>query len=146
MKKTYILAFLLLMICSSLEAQTNYEDRFRDLIGEERMTKIETSKPGESGFLAYLNAEGYYVSDVPEGKVVPYTGDAIEIEKAITSVPDLTLQLLENEQADLLGYAFEINETEHIYYSIGASGKLLVILPVELVRKNYETYLSQLEP
>lgn len=131
MKSTF---FVLLTMALSLNTLAQSPDDFSALatfMPQESLSALESENPLEYSQLAYLNRNGYYLGDIGD-KVVETSGNAMEVQKLYSEVPDITVAMVENQELNLMGYNFKISPEKYTYYSIGNSGSVLVIPPSKL--------------
>lgn len=131
MKSTF---FVLLTMALSLNSLGQSPEDFSALatfMPQESLSALESENPLEYSQLAYLNRNGYYLGDIGD-KVVETSGNAMEVQKLYSEVPDITVAMVENQELNLMGYNFKISPEKYTYYSIGNSGSVLVIPPSKL--------------
>ncbi|MCA1761870.1 MAG: hypothetical protein LC664_02540 [Flavobacteriales bacterium] len=102
-----------------------------EFIPQEKLSALESNSPLEYNQLAYLNRNGYHLSEVGD-KTVETEGSAMEVQKLYADLPDITASMVENQELNLMGYNFKISPDKYTYYSLGNSNSVLVIPPSNL--------------
>ncbi|NEN22869.1 hypothetical protein G3O08_05080 [Cryomorpha ignava] len=80
---------------------------------------------------AYLNRHGYYLGNTG-GKDFSTFPDISEVNAFYSGVPEISLQLIETGELNLMAYSFEMKRNAYNYYRVPGSDKVLVILPMNL--------------
>ncbi len=131
-KKSVYLTFAALIIGLGVIAQSAEDfSALSQFIPQEDLSTLETNNPLEYNQLAYLNRNGYHLSEVGD-KTIETGGSAMEVEKLYPELPDITATMVENQELNLMGYNFKISPDKYTYYSLGNSNSVLVIPPSNL--------------
>jgi hypothetical protein len=109
-------------------------DAILQMVGAEKYNQLNNSRPEALAELAYMNRNGYQVSDAGEKDFADLV-DALDFEPLYQAMPAVTLEALENGTWNMYGYLINPDAKQYLHYRIGESNKILVILPVDLVRK-----------
>lgn len=127
-------AFLALLAYGSCQAQSA-EDyaALAEFLPAEKLSAIQGNETVYAEY-AYLNRNGYYLSDFGEKDISIYP-DLSQIAPLVPNLPAISTAMVESKTLNLMGYNFPIKENEYLYYRIDGSNKLLVILPKSLSLK-----------
>jgi hypothetical protein len=129
-------AFITLIICcysaGNLSGQSAGDmDALENLIGTENFQAMQ-NRPFRLSQLAFLNRHGYHVSELGDKEDASTFSDIASVEKIYSTQPDITLELAENGELNLLGYRFELDSDKETLYRFAGTGKVLVIPAVNL--------------
>ena len=119
-----------LIYVSAYGQSADDHNSLKNLIGQERYDQIAEIGQDRIDAMAFINRHGYYVSDMQGQKDISAFQNALEIQPAYPEAPSLTEELITSGNLDLMGYRFGDSATERLFYRIGDSDKLLVILPM----------------
>lgn len=126
--------FTLISVClisvSAFGQTADDHQSLKNLIGYDLYEQIAAIGQDRIDAMAYINRHGYYVSDMQGQKDISSFPNALDVLPAYPDAPSLTEQLITSENLDLMGYRFGDSATERLFYRIGDSDKLLVILPM----------------
>lgn len=134
MKSVYLTLAALVISFGAVAQSAEDFSALSEFIPQEKLNALESNSPLEYNQLAYLNRNGYHVSEVGD-KTIETAGSAMELEKFYTDLPDITVSMVENQELNLMGYNFILSATEYTYYSLPNSNRVLVIPPSELTLK-----------
>ena len=104
---------------------------------EGKLSYLQTNNPTLIAEMAYINKHGYYLSDMEGLKDIGNLPDALLVPQMYNSAPALTEQLLLSDNFNLLAYQFHFPQEEYVYYRVGNSDKVLVILPRKQAQLNF---------
>lgn len=136
MKSIKLTATLLALLAfGSVQAQTADDyAAVSEFLPSEKLSSIQENESKYAAY-AYLNRNGYYLSDFGEKDISIYP-NLSEIIALYPNLPEINVEMVENKTLNLMGYNFPIKQKEYLYYRIDDSNKLLVILPISLSVKN----------
>lgn len=102
--------------------------------------KLSGLQENQAGYakIAILNRHAYYLGD-PGPKDVSMYPDVSEISPLYPNMPTITKDLIESGHLNLMGYNFKLKQNEYLYFRIGNSDKILVILPIDLCIRNFNS-------
>ena len=128
---------LLIMIGSLIvtigSAQSSSENALRAYLGDASFADISANSPEKMELLQFQNERGYYITQNPGKWTNDELNDALNVTPRRAEFPALTTDLLQSG-IDFLGYEFEIPAAGYIYYRIGNTDQILVVLSDKLVR------------
>ncbi len=133
-----IASFCIIGLASAAQSDSDYA-ALAEFLPAQNLLELESSNPLRYQRLAYMNRHAYYISQVGD-KTSQDFNDVFEIEKNYENLPDISLELIETQELNLLGYNFTYSPERYSYYRIDDSGTVLVILPLNLLfeRANLE--------
>lgn len=133
LKFRLIVALCSIGLTSAAQTDTDYA-ALADFLPANQLAELESNNPLRYQQMAYLNRNGYYISQVGEKSSTNFPS-AFEVEKRFDSQPDITLSLIESGELNLLGYELEYSRDRYTYYRLDDNGTVLVILPLNLLYK-----------
>jgi hypothetical protein len=140
MKTKLITLFTVCLIVASAHGQTADDHvALKNLIGQERYDQIAEIGQDRIDAMAYINRHGYYVSDMQGQKDISQYPNALEVQTIYPDAPALTAEMIASGNLDLMGYKFGDSQNAYVYYKVGDSDKLLVILPMEIILGQLKT-------
>ncbi len=135
--KLYKLSFVLGALALSLSGFSQTDEDYAALasfIPEETISDLSQNDELRYKRLAVTNRHAYYVSEMGE-KDWQSLPNALEVEKIYEDLPDLSLELIQNQELNLLGYEFQFLYEKYTYYKLNDTGQVLVIMPLKLLYK-----------
>lgn len=107
-----------------------------EVLGADKFSILQENYPDEVDFLTYYNRFGYYVTDMPEDKEIPGLRSMEGLVKTNPNLPDLSSELVNSGDLNIMGYTFAFREDRNSYYTL-PDGRLLVILSLSQSRNKY---------
>lgn len=135
---------------AQLTTLTN-QDKISDFLGNDRFNDLLSSNPSYLTFLDARCSNGYKIIDMPLEKTTGMTvlnsivyeewliSEKSEEEIRQTSEIELTPEeFVENSASpefNILKYHFNFDKKEMVYYVLGATGKVIMIYPIEFINQ-----------
>jgi hypothetical protein len=126
MKTFYFSIFILAVLCTSALRGQGLVN-LSEVLGPEKFATLQANYPERIDFLTFFNRHGYYVADLADEKSTEELLSPEGIEKRNENLPDLTTELAESGELNLMGYSFKLLPDRNTYYTL-PGGKVLVIL------------------
>ncbi len=102
-----------------------------EFLPAEKLSSLQSDQGDGYANMAYLNRHGYYLGET-EGKDFSMYPLVASIPGLYSDQPLITLDMISNGQLNLAAYDFKLKRDKYMYYRIGESDKVLVILPTNL--------------
>ncbi len=135
--KIFKLSFAIGAIALSLQGFSQSESDYSALasfLPQETIDDLSQNDVLRYKRLAVTNRHAYYISEMGE-KDWQSLPSALEVQKLYENLPDLSLDLIQTQELNLLGYEFQLLYEKYTYYKLDDSGQVLVIMPLELLYK-----------
>ncbi len=123
--------------CMSLSCMAQSESDYAaltEIIPAEQLAELETAHPLRYQRLALMNRNAYHISNMGPKGSSEYPS-VFEVEKNFDNMPEITLELIEAQELSILGYDFDFSPTEYTYYKLDDNGKVLSIVPLNILFK-----------
>ena len=108
-----------------------------EFLPAEKLSSLQESDASYAK-IAILNRHAYYLGD-PGPKDVSMFSNVSEIAPLYPNMPTITTDLIESRHLNLIGYNFKLKQNEYLYFRIANSDKILVILPIDLCIRNFNS-------
>lgn len=122
----------------SATAQSGDMEALTQLLGEEKISYIQENHPDRLPYMAFLNRNGYRISESTADKDLSQYPNALEVGKVYADAEDLTISLFQGGELNLLGYNFPIDKEEFNYFRVGSSNLVLTILPEKIIQERFK--------
>lgn len=137
MKLFITTAFILGLSVLSLDAISQTEADYaalEDFMSPEQIQDMQSNQPLQYQQMAYLNRHAYHISQMGT-KELGDLPSVFEVTKRHDNLPDITLELIESQELNLVGYEFEYSYDKYHYYKIDDNGTVLSIAPLSVLFK-----------
>lgn len=134
LKPIFVLGLSCLDLTGMAQTDADYA-ALADIIPAEQLASLVADHPTRYQRLALMNRHAYHISDMGTKETTNFPS-AFDVVKNFDNMPDVTLALIENQELNLLGYNFDFSPTEYKYYKLDDNGKVLSIVPLNILYKN----------
>jgi hypothetical protein len=130
--KSYILV-LAVVFSGMAAAQTSGSEELW-FVPQEKLTYLSEHQPEQLATLRYMNRHGYHLAKAEAATLPGAYPDILAVAPLYDGIPPVSEALIHTGELNLMAYDVTIREHEPVTYRVGESGRLLVIMPVELAR------------
>lgn len=128
-----ILGLSVLTIDAMSQSESDYS-ALTEFLTAQQISDIQANGPLQYDRMAYLNRHAYHVSQFGT-KELGELPSAFEVTKLYDNLPDITLELIESQTLNLVGYNFEMSTDKYHYYKLDDNGTVLSIAPLDILFK-----------